>query len=355
MSYYVFRIDYGACYDLIKKELQEHKILRQGWGFDNMDLRNGDSTLEQMVKVWGDEGRARYSILSPMLNMEPGDIVIVPKLDNDAPLEDWKGSYKWARTFTILKCTKGYSFSPISTSGYGNDIRNDFGHIIGVEPIASFSYDYDDASRTVSKKFKAYRKAINNAYNEDFIKAVESLIAESQNGLNTHDEKTQLEAISASTIEARNDYLKKIIERINQWDSSKLERIIEELFARCGYNFIARNQCSGQGDDVDLVFEAFTGNTLLESISDIASDIVTPLIHVQAKNKSGIDDNDIDGALQLVKAEGYEKAINILINTTQKFSNEAKKYADEKSIILISGSEFASLLVKYGIDTNIPE
>ncbi|MBQ6002367.1 MAG: restriction endonuclease, partial [Synergistaceae bacterium] len=91
---------------------------------------------------------------------------------------------------------------------------------------------------------------------------------------------------------------------------------------------------------------------LLESISKISSDIV-PVIHVQAKNKSGIDDSDIDGALQLVKAEGYEKAINILINTTQKFSNEAKKYADEKGIILINGPEFASLLVKYGIDTNI--
>ncbi len=32
MHFYVFRIDYGACYDLIKKELLEHKKLRQGWG-----------------------------------------------------------------------------------------------------------------------------------------------------------------------------------------------------------------------------------------------------------------------------------------------------------------------------------
>ena len=77
------------------------------------------------------------------------------------------------------------------------------------------------------------------------------------------------------------------------------------------------------------------------------------VIHVQAKNKKGIDDNDIEGALQLAGTEGYEKQINILINTTSEFSSEVKKYADENGIILINGFDFASLLIKYGIDTNI--
>ena len=92
----------------------------------------------------------------------------------------------------------------------------------------------------------------------------------------------------------------------------------------------------------------------LKSISEISSDLV-PVIHVQAKNKSGIDYNDIEGAFQLVRTEGYAKQINILINTTQEFSYEAKKYAAEKGIILINGFDFASLLVKYGIDTDILE
>jgi len=147
-----------------------------------------------------------------------------------------------------------------------------------------------------------------------------------------------------------------IIGVINGWEAKQLERIIEELFTRCGYRCINSNIYDGQGADVDLVFESFTGNTLLKSISELSSELsreLVPVIHVQAKNKRGIDDNDIEGAFQLVRTEGYEKQINILINMTQEFSGETKKYAAEKGIILINGFDFASLLVKYGIDTNI--
>ena len=226
MNFYVFRIDYGACYDLIKKELLEHKVLRQGWGFDNMDIRNGE---DAFVQTWNEYGKSRYAIISNMLNMNPGDIIVVPKLDTDSPLGDWKTSYRWARTFTIARCTEGYSFAPISTAGYGNDVRNDFGHMIGVERIASFSYDYNDASRIISAKFKAYRKPVNNVYNADFIKAAESLIAESKSGSDTHSEKASLEALSGSriVIEARNDYLKKILGIINGWKSDQLENFEE--------------------------------------------------------------------------------------------------------------------------------
>ena len=350
MSFYVFRIDYGDCYDLIKKELLEHKVLRQGWGFDGMDLRNGEGIFAQ---TW-DNGERRCRIISPMLNINPGDIIIIPKLNIDSPLGDWEMSYEWAHTFTIVRCKEGYSFAPISTAGYSGDERNDFGHMIGVELLGSFSYAHNDSARTVSAKFKAYRKAVNNVYNEDFIKAAENLIAEKETGSDTHAVKTPLYALSASkpVIDARNDYLLNIIGVINGWEATQLERIIEELFTRCGYSCIARNVYDGHGADVDLVFESFASNTLLESISKISSDLV-PVIHVQAKNKKGIDDNDIEGALQLAGTEGYEKQINILINTTSEFSSEVKKYADENGIILINGFDFASLLIKYGIDTNI--
>ena len=46
---------------------------------------------------------------------------------------------------------------------------------------------------------------------------------------------------------------------------------------------------------------------------------------------------------------GYEKAINILINTTPEFTDDAKQLAG-KDVVLINGKQFAALLVKYGLD-----
>ena len=349
MSYYVFRIDYGNCYDLIKKELIEHKTLRQGWGPDGMDVRKG---VESFIRRWGDDGgKRRYSIISVMQNMEPGDVIVIPKLDKDSDYGDWNKSYKWAKTFTIVKCTEGYSFGSISTAGYSNEPRNDFGHKIGVELIASYSYDHDSLSRIISAKFRAYQKAINNVYNNDFINAVDTLIDRSSKDIDTHSEKSTLEALSDSNliVLARESYLQKIVELINTWQPKQLEIIIEELFTKCGYQCLARNQFDGQGADVDLVFESFIKNTLMENISSISNELI-PVIHIQAKNKKGFDIRDIEGALQLTKVENYRSVINILINTTKEFSAETKRYADDRGIILINGLDFASLLVRYGID-----
>lgn len=90
------------------------------------------------------------------------------------------------------------------------------------------------------------------------------------------------------------------------------------------------NTYDGQEAYVDLVFESSVGNTLLESISEISSKLM-PAIHVQAKNKKGIDDNDIEGALQLAGTEGYEKQINIIINMTQEFCSETKNMLTKKA------------------------
>ena len=51
-----------------------------------------------------------------------------------------------------------------------------------------------------------------------------------------------------------------------------------------------------------------------------------------------------------VSKYGKENAINIVINTTKDFSDETKKKAAEYNIILINGTDFASLLVKYGLN-----
>lgn len=83
-------------------------------------------------------------------------------------------------------------------------------------------------------------------------------------------------------------------------------------------------------------------------------DVKMPHIYVQAKKKTGQDTGDIVGVDQLVKMEARipeKNAILMVINLTDEFSEEAK--ADEKGIILINGSTFASLLVRYGIEVDI--
>ena len=85
-------------------------------------------------------------------------------------------------------------------------------------------------------------------------------------------------------------------------------------------------------------------------------DVKMPHIYVQVKKKTGQDTGDIVDVDQLVKMEARipeKNAILMVINLTDEFSEEAKAKADEKGIILINGSTFASLLVRYGIEVDI--
>ena len=43
----------------------------------------------------------------------------------------------------------------------------------------------------------------------------------------------------------------------------------------------------------------------------------------------------------------------IVINLTDKFSEKAKQLADVNDVILLNGTQFASLLVRYGLDVQI--
>ena len=70
---------------------------------------------------------------------------------------------------------------------------------------------------------------------------------------------------------------------------------------------------------------------------------------MQAKKKKGIDSGDKKGVEQLLQMQGEEQTINIVINTTEEFSDIAKEVAG-KNVVLINGLQFAALLVKYGLD-----
>jgi len=344
MNYFVFRINYeDAFYPVLRDEIMIHGRLRQGWGADGMTLLQPKETfIDAWKQVWGDENATetymsgKWNMLQIIREMNEGDLIVIPKMSADDQ-NHW--SY-----FTIAERTADpYYFQPVD---------NDFGHIVPVRPIVSFSYNHNDKSRIVSAKFKAYQRPINRVYSSEFCDAVDALVNEFHNNPDSCQsvDRTSLAALAMSALNGKNAYLEQLVSQINHWQPSHLEKIIEELFVKNGYIKRGNNRYDRKGGDVDLVFEAFVPNTFMADIFSFSNNAHMPEIRIQAKNKTGIDDGDIEGVEQLIKMEGHEAAINILINTTREFSERAKSLAAEKGIILINGMEFASLLVKYGLD-----
>lgn len=342
---YVFRIDYGSQYNLIRDELFQHGKLRQGWGADGMQLTGEvDSFKCGWEKRWGSEDESkvmkRFNALQTMTEISAGDYIVIPKISQDV-----EGV---CRCFTVVKCKKGYQFAPIESV-------NDFGHYLEVEVLFSCGYDKDENSAVVKKGLQYYRRAVNPVHQAQFKEAVDELVK-----MHSSDpvkfktlNKDFLEIVDATTDEARKFYLQDISKKISSLFSPNfLENLIVELFEKNGYAKTGRNWYDKHGGDIDIVFEAWNKNTLLYDIYDICEQEM-PHVYVQAKSKQGKDYNDVEGINQLIgmmpKIKEQGNAIFILINTTDKFSETAKELAMENGIILIDGLTFASLLVRYGI------
>lgn len=347
MNYYVFRINYDNDYNNIKNEIQAGR-LRQGWGSYDMDARKTcDEFLDAWNNAFGEDHssesyiRNKYNNIRNMLNMKPGDLIIVPKIS-------FEDAQDWRKSFAILECTEGYDFNTIDSV----DDYKDFGHCVGVKVLCSCNYEYNRDSILVSGKFRAYQRAINNVYNEDFCDSVDNLIAEYQKvGAFKDTKPSLLRALDTPTFNAREQYLQSIVDEINKWAPGKLEDIICELFEKQGYAVIDKHNYDRKGGDIDVICNVFAPGSFLADVCTISEndDITLPEVRIQAKNKKGKDTGDQDGVKQLLAMPGSEKAINILINTTPEFTEDAKKVAG-KNVILINGKQFAALLIKYGLD-----
>ena len=143
-------------FGFIRDELLNKKILRQGWGFE--DLRRGKPAYVAAYGGNQTESEKRFDILSPMLDIAVGDKIVIPKLSVRS------GETKHGKYFTVVVCTKLYAFS------LPNNIREkDFGHFIGVDEFATYDYS---AQPYISEKLKSYQKAINRIRDTNFINAI---------------------------------------------------------------------------------------------------------------------------------------------------------------------------------------
>ena len=100
--------------------------LRQGWGVPGLALKTDDGRRVEKTQ-WEaaykriykeDPSPKRFAILTRMLDMEDGDVVVVPKMP------------KWDQ-FTIARVSGGYWFE---TDGDREDFRDEFHHIVPVLP-----------------------------------------------------------------------------------------------------------------------------------------------------------------------------------------------------------------------------
>lgn len=122
-------------FKFVRDELINNHILRQGWGIE--DLRKGVYAYiaEWNRRGWGDSSKKRFGILKPMLDIQVGDPIVIPKLSIR------NGEIRHGRYFTIVICTKVYDFA------FPNNIcEQDFGHFIEVDPNRMITCDYDSSN-----------------------------------------------------------------------------------------------------------------------------------------------------------------------------------------------------------------
>lgn len=321
---FVFRVDYQGENEFIQQELRDGR-LRQGWGpaplSDASSVRgySPSSFVEAMTKVWPEtkeaEALARYGILYPMLEMKPGDLVVVPKFPDP-----------YGRRFVIVEVAGSYRFDP---TDFG-----DYGHYIPIDKSTVREIGYDDGldAKRVSGKFTSYRRAINNVWNEAFITAV--------SGLWNAAPRPEPTESSDWSHEVRADALGHMQQLLVDLPPRAIEELVTSAFVQAGYDVVRRNHYDGLGGDADLVL-----STNLPLLSEAyGADLK---VFVQVKKRNGVDHGAVQGLEQLERIAADEPmALKVLFSTAQSVSEEAEQVAQEKGIVIIVGEMAAAFLAR---------
>lgn len=367
-NFFVFRINYGDKYKDIRKELLSFGNLRQGWGARGMSVESGVS-FESFNDAWdekwpgedsNDYRAKRYRNLQILNEIKEGDIIIVPKLSQSHLEED---AYP-CKSFAVVKCKSAYKFADNDDSLLQDPKINDFGHIVKVEVLFTCAYDHNIDSQAVKSKFIAYQSPLNRVRSDVFKQAVLKLIKEHEDKPDSMEKVSHdyLSMINERTKADRSTYIKNVIEAMNNLGNTEFENLIGEVFEKNGYKLVDKHSYTKDGGDVDLIFQAFPDNSLVQSITSF-NENKSPLIWVQAKKKPKSDPNDVQGVDQLIKSFEKNKnssnadqdyvSLKILIHLTTDFQNATVNKATEEEIMLVNGPQFASLVIRYGLDADL--
>lgn len=326
---FVFRTNYDDAHSFVMDELNHKGVLRQGWGRRGSSLisdsgnRLTESEWIENCKMAGingynaDELRKRHRILKKMLEINKGDLLVVPKTRNNQVLSicTVRGEYK----FDI-------------------EVENkweDFHHCIDVESVRSYSYDSCAEAVSVSRMFIAYQSPVNRVKDERYKQKVLSLYK--------HEDQYNSLTTRQVIIDIRRKSLELISHNIMDVPPVQFEDFLVECLKIKGYQVIRKNEYDGDGADTDIV-----ATYSLPFFEDIIDPPIT--IFMQVKKKHDIDRNDQVGINQLIMARENarrkgQNPICVLVNTSTDISNTTRQYAKEEGIAIIHGSNILDFIL----------
>lgn len=300
--------------------------LRQGWGGPGFALKTVDGRRVEKTQweaIYEEEWKKapslkRFAILTQMLDMQPGSVVVVPKMPEGGQ-------------FTIARVSGNYRFE----LGQG---WKDYGHIVSVEPdsVRTFSYRADDDAYLVSGVFSRanHRAAVSFCYNTEIVEAARQLLQRKSNLTSkSHDELS-----GAVITEVFKEAAKLLADRVKSWNANRFEKAVETAFRDQAFTIIDRRQPDGQGGDADLIVSPPPSPYSLFLPAKIA---------VQVKWKQGKDHDDEVAVRQIVKwAESAKSdAAKYVISSASGFTDKAEKLAEEHDVVLIGGLQTMCFLL----------
>ena len=257
---------------------------------------------------WGPPSSRRYSTLRNMLNFKEGDVVVTPKLPK-------------SQQFSIARVSGEYRFEPFGNSG-------DFRHIVPVEPasVRTFTYRANTEAYMVSSLFSIakHRPSISFAYNKKHFAAALNLLEQKD----CIEPKALSEIIQASLDDAIEKSAKTVQEEIKSWNGKQFEYAIRLAFKNQGYEIIHDcKQSDGKDADVYILVRPPNNNLGLFMPQEIA---------VQVKKwKQGTDYDNVKAINQLAQWAESKNAQKFVISSASGFTDECKKEAEDKDVILI--------------------
>ena len=297
--------------------------LRQGWGAPGLSLIGNDGRRIEKTEWeanypedWGDPSPKRFAILSRMLDIQCGDVVVIPKMPS------------WDQ-FAIARVSGRYRFEADG---------EDFGHIVTVSPdsIRTFNYRANDDAYSVSSLFARanHRSAVSFCDNLGHVEAAHRLLETTCSSTS----RPQKELSRAAVNDAFKKAAQALHVTINGWNGPRFEKAVRQAFQDQGYTILHHPRYDGQGADADILVSPPASPYGLFLPSRIA---------VQVKWRVGVDQYDVESVRQIVKWAGWVEsdAKKYVISSAPGFTDEAHELAAAHDVVLIGGLQTMCFLL----------
>ena len=321
----IFRTDEGNAW--LFEELVDGR-LRQGWGAPGLDLRAANGALIDKRKWesayregtdWGEASPRRFAVLSRMLELDDGDIVVMPKMP------------AWDQ-FTVARVSGRYRFEI-------DGAVQDFGHVVPVYPesVRTFAHRANDQAFLVSALFSRanHRPAVSFCLGAEQVAAARRLL-ETPGCLA---EKPQEELVAAAMDDAFRAAAEAFAATVAGWNGTVFENAVRQRFIDQGYEVKETyRRYDGEGSDMDMVVSPPPSRHGPFLPAEMA---------VQVKWKQGVDQDDAWAVAQIDRWAEWQgsSATKYVISSASGFTEKAREEAAANGVELIGGLQTMCFLL----------